>query len=119
MVGKVSGIVLGEQQNLLEVLRVAAAAATWHRQESPPQSSDATVLYVEADNTGLPTRAEVLTGSKGKAPNGQAKKRMAALGCVFTQRQLDEEGSPQRDCQSSTYLSGVENPSEYPDHVTA
>lgn len=110
---EVGGIVVGERQIQREVLRVGAAAATWQRRESPPQACDATVLYVEADYTGLPMRAEELIGRKGKAPDGQAKTRMAALGCVFTQHHLDEKGRPQRDHLSTTYLSGFESPSDF------
>ena len=58
-------------------------------------------------------RREELEGRKGKAPDGQAKTRMAALGCVFTQHQLDEAGRPLRDYQSTTYLAGFESPSDF------
>lgn len=110
---EVGGIVVGERQIQREVLRLGPAAAAWQRQESPPQTSDASVLYVEADYTGLPMRREELEGRKGKAPDGQAKTRMAALGCVFTQHQLDDEGRPLRDYQSTTYLAGFECPSDF------
>ena len=109
----VGGIVVGERQIQREVLRVGTAAAIWQRRECPPQACDAAVLYVEADYTGLPMRAKELIGRKSKAPDGQAKTRMAALGCVFTQHRLDEEGRPQRDHQSTTYLAGFESPSDF------
>lgn len=38
---------------------------------------------------------------------------MAALGCVFTQHGLDDEGLPLRDHQSTTYLAGFESPSDF------
>ena len=110
---EVGGIVVGERQIQREVLRLGPAAAAWLRRESPPQTCDATVMYVEADYTGLPMRSEELEGRKGKAPNGQAKTRMAALGCVFTQHKLDKEGRPLRDHQSTTYLAGFESPSDF------
>jgi hypothetical protein len=71
------------------------------------------VLYVEADYTGVPMRREELEGRKGKAPDGKAKTRMAALGCVFTQHQPDEQGHPMRDHASTTYLAGFESPSDF------
>ena len=110
---EVGGIVIGERQIQREVLRVGPAAAEWQRRESPPQHSDAKVLYIEADYTGLPMRREELEGRKGKAPDGKAKTRMAALGCVFTQHQLDDKGRPLRDHQSTTYLAGFESPSDF------
>ena len=110
---EIGGIVVGERQIQREVLRLGPEAAAWLRRESPPQACDATVLYVEADYTGLPMRREELEGRKGKAPDGQAKTRMAALGCVFTQHQLDEAGRPLRDYQSTTYLAGFESPSDF------
>ena len=58
-------------------------------------------------------RREELEGRKGKAPDGKAKTRMAALGCVFTQHQPDDKGRPLRDHQSTTYLAGFESPSDF------
>jgi hypothetical protein len=110
---EVGGISVGERQIQREVLRIGLIAADWQRQESPPQACDAKVLYIEADYTGVPMRREELVGTKGKAPDGQAKTRMAALGCVFTQHGLDDEGLPLRDHQSTTYLTGFESPSDF------
>ena len=78
-----------------------------------PQPCDAKVLYIEADYTGVPMRREELVGHKGKAPDGKAKTRMAALGCVLTQHQLDDQGRPLRDYGSTTYLAGFESPSDF------
>jgi len=110
---EVGGIIVGERQVQREILRVGPEAAGWLRQESPPQPCDARVLYVEADYTGVPMRREELEGRKGKAPDGKAKTRMAALGCVFTQHQLDDKGRPMRDHESTTYLAGFESPSDF------
>ncbi len=110
---EVGGIVVGERQIQREVLRVGPIAAEWLRRESPPQSCDAKTLYIEADYTGVPMRREELEGRKGKSPDGKAKTRMAALGCVFTQHQLDDQGRPLRDHESTTYLAGFESPSDF------
>jgi hypothetical protein len=110
---EVGGIVVGERQIQREALRIGSAAAEWLRKESPPQSCDAEVLYIEADYTGVPMRREELEGRKGKAPDGKSKTRMAALGCVFTQHQLDDKSRPMRDHQSTTYLAGFESPSDF------
>lgn len=58
-------------------------------------------------------RPEELEGHKGKGAEGIAKTRMALLGCVFTQHKEDEKGLPLRDHQSTTYLSGIESPSDF------
>jgi hypothetical protein len=102
-----------QRQIQREVLRIGPDVAKWLRQESPAQPCDAEVLYIEADYTGVPMRREELEGRKGKAPDGKAKTRMAALGCVFTQHQLDDQGRPLRDHQSTTYLAGFESPSDF------
>ena len=107
------GIVVGERQIQREVLRIGPDVAEWLRQESPAQPCDADVLYVEADYTGVPMRRQELEGRKGKAPDGKAKTRMAALGCVFTQHQLDDQSRPLRDHESTTYLAGFESPSDF------
>jgi hypothetical protein len=78
-----------------------------------PGATDARVLYVSADATGVPMRREELVGRKGKAEDGTAKTRMALLGCVFTQHREDEKGRPMRDHASTTYLSGFESISEF------
>lgn len=110
---EVGGIVLGERQIQREVQRVGPSAAEWLRRESPPQDCDAKVLYIEADYTGVPMRREELEGRAGKAPDGKARTRMAALGCVFTQHRVDDQGRPLRDHQSTTYLAGFESPSDF------
>ena len=58
-------------------------------------------------------RREELIGRKGKSPDGTAKTRMAALGCVFTQHGFDEQGQPLRDLPSTTYLAGFESPTAF------
>lgn len=110
---EVAGIEIDQRQIQRVVNRVGADADTWQKRESPPQPSDARVLYVSADATGVPMRPLELTGRKGKAADGIAKTRMVMLGCVFTQHQEDENGLPMRDHQSTTYLSGIESPSDF------
>ena len=40
------------------------------------------------------------------------KTREAKLGCVFTQTRLDDQGRPQRDDQSTTYVAAIETAEE-------
>lgn len=71
------------------------------------------VMYVEADGTGVPMRAEELEGRVGKQEDGSAKSREVKLGAVFTQTRTDEEGRPVRDYQSTTYVGSFAPAEEF------
>lgn len=66
------------------------------------------VMYVEADGTGVAMVAAELAGRAGKQPDGTAKTREVKLGAVFTQTQTDDQGRPQRDHASTTYVGSFE-----------
>jgi len=76
--------------------------------EDAEPEKDVPVMYVSYDGTGVPMRPEELIGVKGKQADGTAKTREAKLGCVFTQTGLDEEGSPIRDPESTTFVGAIE-----------
>jgi hypothetical protein len=99
------GIHVSARQIQRMVQRVGAAAQQWQEREAQPGGSAVPIMYVSADGTGVPMRAEELVGRAGKQPDGTAKTRMAYLGCVFTQHQRDEKGHPVRDYESTTYVS--------------
>lgn len=65
-------------------------------------------LYLSFDGTGVPVRKSELAGRRGKQADGSARTREAKLGCVFTQTGSDEEGHPQRDPDSTTYVGAIE-----------
>jgi hypothetical protein len=67
------------------------------------------ILYVEVDGTGVPMVADELAGRKGKQPDGTAKTREAKLCATFTQTRCDENGLPQRDYNSTTYVGSFES----------
>ena len=69
---------------------------------SPEQPVE--VLYVSSDGTGVPMRREQLKGVKGKQADGSAHTREAKLGCVFTQTKTNEQGEPERDPGSTSYV---------------
>lgn len=66
------------------------------------------ILYVEVDGTGVPMVADELAGRKGKQPDGTAKTRESKLCATFTQTKCDENGLPQRDYASTTYVASFE-----------
>jgi hypothetical protein len=69
-------------------------------------------LYLAMDGTGVPVVPQETEGRKGKHETGRAKTREAKLGCVFTQTRLDDQGRPQRDEQSTTYVGAIETAEE-------
>lgn len=102
------GIFVSARQIQRVVQRVGVAAQEWQQREGVPGSTDAPILYVSADGTGVPMRAEELKGRRGKQADGSAKTRQVYLGCVFTQHHRDERGRPVRDWESTSYISSFQ-----------
>ena len=65
-------------------------------------------MYICMDGTGVPVVKSETVNRKGKGEDGHAKTREAKLGCVFTQRTLDEKGYPIRDEASTSYVGAIE-----------
>jgi hypothetical protein len=106
------GITLSARQIQRLVQKIGPEAQRWQGREALkplPEAKAVPVLYVEADATGVPMRAEELEGRSGHQPDGSAKTRMSYLGCVFTQQKTNEDGSPIRDHDSTTYVSSFES----------
>lgn len=106
------GIEFSARQVQRLVQHIGPDAQAWQQREALkplPEAQGAPTLYIEADATGVPMRAEELEGRSGRQPDGSAKTRMAYLGCVFTQRKKNEDGSPIRDHNSTTYVSSFES----------
>ncbi len=94
----------------------APRPSAWQEREVRPEQcerTDAPVFYVSADGTGAPMRPEELEGRQGKQADGKAKTRQVYLGCVFTQHELDDEGQPVRDWESTTYVSSLDGIDEF------
>jgi hypothetical protein len=102
------GIEVSARQIQRLVQDVGPGAQAWQAREALvplPGTQPASILYLSGDASGVPMRPEELEGRAGKGPDGKAKTRMANLGCVFTQHQVDDEGHPIRDPNSTTYVS--------------
>jgi hypothetical protein len=102
------GITVSARQIQRVVQRVGDGAQQWQERSAEPGSchrSDAPIMYVSADGTGVPMVPEQLAGRKGKQADGKAKTRQVYLGCVFTQHRVDEKGRPVRDWESTSYVS--------------
>jgi hypothetical protein len=96
----------------IEHRRAALRNAVWDGTVVPATDAgrpDAdTTLYIECDGTGIPMARSELFGRQGKGDDGVARTREAKLGCVFTQRAFDKDGSPVRDKGSTSYFGAIE-----------
>jgi hypothetical protein len=101
------GIRVSARQIQRVVQRVGADAQVWQERQGLLGTTDAPILYVSGDGTGVPMRPEVLAGKRGKQPDGSAKTAQVYLGCVFTQHRRDPQGHPVRDYESTTYVSSM------------
>ena len=102
------GIEISARQIQRLVQDVGPGAQAWQAREALvplPGTPPASIMYLSGDASGVPMRPEELEGRAGKGPDGKAKTRMANLGCVFTQHQVDDEGHPMREPNSTTYVS--------------
>ena len=107
------GIKVSARQIQRVVQRVGRHGQAWQERPAQPASCDAKVMYVSADGTGIPMVGEELAGRRGKQSDGTAKTRQVYLGCVFTQHDVDEEGHPVRDWESTTYVSSLKSIHEF------
>lgn len=108
-----AGIEMEGRQIQRLVNRVAPQVAAQLQAGQSVQSNPIPILYLEVDGTGVPMVAPELAGRKGKQPDGTAKTREAKLGACFTQVRCDEEGRPERDFASTTYVGGFEPAEEF------
>ena len=102
------GIKVSARQIQRLIQSVGPGAQTWQERQALvplPGTQPASIMYLSGDASGVPMRPEELEGRAGKGPEGKAKTRMAYLGCVFTQHQVDAEGHPLRDPDTTTYVS--------------
>jgi hypothetical protein len=99
-----------EGRQIQRLVNAVAPQISLQLKEGPSlQTNPIPVMYIEVDGTGVPMVASELAGRKGKQPDGSAKTREVKLGAVFTQTRCDEEGRPERDFASTTYVGGFES----------
>lgn len=107
-------------QRLANLAAPRASAQREHLKDAKDLKSEPIpIMYVEVDGTGVPMKRDELVGRKGKQPDGSAKTREVKLGAVFTQVQCDEDGNPQRDYQSTTYVGSFETAEEFGARIRA
>jgi hypothetical protein len=76
-------------------------------------------LYAVIDGTGVPMTARETAGRAGKGEDGRARTREVKLGVFFTQDQVDDDGYPVRDRDSSSYIATFEPAAVFADLVKA
>ena len=95
-------------------VRDRARAITARKLIPLPPSPLPDKLYAAIDGTGVPVTAKETAGRDGKGEDGRARTREVKLGVFFTQDEVDEDGYPVRDRDSSSYVATFE-----PAHVFA
>jgi hypothetical protein len=103
-----------EVERVSEMVGVQVEA--FHAREAEAALSDNIVpirpvprMYMCMDGTGVPVVKNETEGRQGKGEDGQAKTREAKLGCIFTQTDVDKEGRPVRDEESTSYTGAIES----------
>lgn len=106
-----AGVTVCDRQIQRRIGEMAPELTDWLKtHQSKGQSA---LMYISADGTGLPMRPEELAGRKGKQADGSAKTREAKLGCVFLQTEVDPEGHPIRQEDSTSYIGSFEPAAEF------
>lgn len=70
-------------------------------------------MYVLMDGVQIPVVRKETEGRAGRIEGQPARTRECKLGCVFTQTDVDQEGRPVRDPDSTTYVGAVETAEEF------
>jgi hypothetical protein len=102
-----------------EAVRKRSALITGRKLVPLPPSPVPDMLYALIDGTGVPMTAQETTGRDGKGEDGRARTREVKLAVFFTQDEVDDEGYPVRDRDSSSYTATFEPASVFADMVKA
>ena len=105
------GIQVGGRQIQRLVQQIAPTVKPWLQTLACTPAEG--LMYLCADGTGVPMRKEELAGRKGKQADGSAKTREVKLGCVFLQTEVDLEGHPVRQPDSTSYIGSFETAADF------
>ena len=107
---ELAGVIVDAKQveRTAEALGQEIAEDERHHSESLDTLPLPKTLYLGIDGTGIPLRAEELTGASGKREGG-AKTREVKLCTVWSAESLDTAGTPIRDEGSITYSAAIES----------
>jgi hypothetical protein len=112
---ELAGIDLGARQlQRLSQTVGASLRETLKRLPPPPTCAPIPILYIQTDGTGVPMVKAALEAAKSRAADGgPAKTREVKAACLFTQTSLDDQGRPQRDEGSTTWIAGFESAGDF------
>jgi hypothetical protein len=100
-------------------VRERSALITRRKLVPLPPSPVPDKLYAVIDGTGVPMTARETAGRDGKGEDGRARTREVKLAVFFTQDQVDDDGYPVRDRDSSSYIATFEPAAAFADLVKA
>jgi hypothetical protein len=129
MLEDLAGISLGGKRTQRAAEASGAAHAARARERSalitgrklvpmPPQPVP-DMLYMLIDGTGVPMTAKETAGRPGKGEDGRARTREVKLAVFFTQHELDDDGYPIRDRDSSSYVASFATAGAFAELVKA
>jgi hypothetical protein len=104
---------------LAEAGRGRAALIAARRLVPLPPSPLPDKLYAVIDGTGVPMTSRETAGRKGKGEDGRARTREVKLAVFFTQDELDKDGCPVRDRDSTSIIATFEPAAAFGDLVKA
>jgi len=102
-----------------EAVRERSAAIASRKVVPMPPSPRPDKLYGVIDGTGVPMTARETAGRQGKGEDGRARTREVKLAVFFTQDELDKDGHPVRDRDSTSVIATFEPASKFADLVKA
>jgi hypothetical protein len=102
-----------------EAVRERSAAIAGRKLVPLPPRPVPDMLYGLIDGTGVPMTARETAGRTGKGADGRARTREAKIAVFFTQDQVNDDGYPVRDQDSSSYIATFEPASVFGDMVKA
>jgi hypothetical protein len=114
LIGELAGIRLTVKrvERAAEASGTAAALAVRERasqvtaaKTAPPPSPLPDKLYAVIDGTGVPVTGRETAGRQGKGEDGRAHTREVKLAVYFTQDELDADGYPVRDPDSTSVIT--------------
>jgi hypothetical protein len=129
LLGELAGIRLTVKRVERAAEASGAAAAAAGRQRAAliaarrlvplPPSPPPDKLYAAIDGTGVPVTSRETAGRQGKGEDGRARTREVKLAVFFTQDQLDKDGYPVRDRDSTSVIATFEPAAAFGDLVRA
>ena len=91
-----------------ETVRERSALITSRKLVPLPPDPLPDKLYAVIDGTGVPMTSRETAGRDGKGEDGRARTREVKLAVFFTQDNVDDDGYPVRDRDSSSYIATFE-----------